>query len=133
MSHVVKVQTQYRDLPALVAALEAQFGKGNVEQHVQPVPVAGWMGQSNSSVGHVVVRRTTTQLVNLHADLGFLRSASGQYEAIVDDCDKALLEPLKQCYAVSLATSKAKAQGYTVKQEASTDGKVRLVLSKWGG
>ena len=130
MSHVVKVQTQYRDLPALVAALEAQFGKGNVEQHVQPVPVAGWMGAKNESVGHIVVRQSAAG--NLHADLGFLRSASGQYEAIVDDYDKVLLGPLKQRYAVSLATNKAKAQGYTVKQEAGTDGKVRLVLSKWG-
>ena len=131
MSHVVKVQTQYRDLPALVAALEAQFGKGNVEQHVQPVSVAGWMGTKNESVGHIVVRQSAAG--NLHADIGFLRSASGQYEAIVDDYDKALLEPLKQRYAVSLATSKAKAQGYTVKQETVDGGKVRLVLSKWGG
>jgi hypothetical protein len=132
MSHVARVQTQYRDQAALVAALEAQFSKGSVEVHALPVAVAGWMGQKNDSVGHVVVRQYKEgRLGHLHADLGFLRGASGEYTAIVDDYDVASLAPLKQRYAVSLATSKAKAQGYTVKQEAGADGRVKLTLSKW--
>ena len=131
MSHVVKVQTQYKDQAALVAALEATFGAGAVEVHTAPVPVAGWMGQRTDSVGNVVVRMANAR--GAHADIGFLRTPAGEYTAIVDDYDRALLEPLKQRYAVGLATAKAKAQGYTVKQETVDGGKVRLVLSKWGG
>lgn len=131
MSHVAKVQTQYKDQAALFAALEATFGAGTVEVHTTPVPVAGWMGAKNESIGHVIVRQSASG--SLHADIGFLRTSSGEYTAIVDDYDKAKLEPLKQRYAVGLATAKAKAQGYSVKQEAGEGGKVRLVLSKWGG
>ena len=129
MSHVVKVQTQYKDQAALVAALEATFGAGVVEVHT--VPVAGWMGQHTDSVGNVVVRMANAR--GAHADIGFLRTSTGEYTAIVDDYDRAPIEPLKQRYAVGLATAKAKAQGYTVKQETVDGGKVRLVLSKWGG
>jgi len=85
MSHYTVIQTQVREVPALVAALQA-MGYKNVEVHEQAQPLYGYQGDRRPESAEVIIRR---QYVGGAAnDVGFKRQASGEFQAIISEFDR---------------------------------------------
>ncbi len=146
MSHVARVAVEVRDLEALKAAckqLGLEWREGQTKYAWYGVSVGDYplpVGFAKEDLGHC---EHAIHVPGAEYEVGVCRRRDGKpgFELLWDFYSPGGLtaqlgtngQKLVQGYAIAVATKAAKAQGYTVKQEAGTDGKVRLVLSKWGG
>lgn len=128
MSHYVEVKLQFKDQGALVEALEAVFSKGAVEVHAQPEAIDGYQGRKGEPC-HVIIRK---RIAGGLGDIGFRRDPDGTFSQFLDEYDRSIVKALPQRYAVVVATKQARLSGFAVKEEQAKDGRVKLVLSKWG-
>jgi len=131
MSHFTRVKTQFRDLDLVVKALEDLGYAGKVERHGSPVALEGWGGTKRR--GEVVVRKH--DLSPAYSDLGFERQSNGDV-AMWADSDFVSRNPrfatsLTQRYAYHATLSSLTGQGFSVAEETSERGEIRLVLRRF--
>lgn len=136
MSHFTVVQTQLVDQDALVTAL-ADLGFSRVERHETPQALFGYEGDRRAESAEVIIRRE--HVGPSSNDIGFKRLASGHYQAIISEYDRAesygqdWLDQLTQRYAYHVVVDRMKAQGFKlVTQESRQDGQLKLTLQRWG-
>ncbi len=126
-------QTQFRELPLLLKALE-EMGFGTVEVYETPHDLIDFQGRKTHYVdatgdkAEVIVRRK--YLRGMANDMGFRKTANGTYEAIISAYDshtysKAWLGKLSAAYArhgliVKMASKGFKYAGNGVKQGTKT-------------
>lgn len=143
MSHVASIAVEVKDLNALKAVcqrlgLEWREGQTTYAWYGQsvgdyPTPA----GFTVTDLGHC---EHAIHVPGASYEVGVCRRRDGKpgYVLLWDFYASGGLEAqlgkngqkLVQGYAVSVATAKAKLQGYAVKEETK-DGKVHLTLSKW--
>ena len=110
MSHVTKVETEFRDGQALETALKQVFG--GCESNATMI---AYYSSQNQHVD-LVVRKATARnvLESSMADIGF-KKVGDRYELIADEMQMPYmakaLDRLKQRYAVGVASKAAQATG----------------------
>lgn len=147
MSHFTRLEVSFQqsEEASLIASLEALFGAGSVEVHDEPTGLFGYEGNDRSLLpetdpnhapkAHLVVRRS--HLGPACNDLGFRRTESGGYEAIVSSYDRLVIfrperqGQLLQTYTLSVAERQLRHKGYTVRRETADNGTVRIIATKW--
>jgi hypothetical protein len=136
MSEYAVIQTQFRDLGVLAAALaDAGFPPAAIEWHEEPVPLRGPTIEVPGSA-HLVIRgRHVGPGAN---DLGFVRGPDGVFRALVGvmeqrtrgwhgPYDQAWLGRLAAAYAVRQLAAQYQAKGWRVTISRQADGVVELV------
>lgn len=132
MSHFTQCQTEIRDLPCLVQALEAEGFKPEV--HETPQTLYGYHGDPRPQKAEVIVRRK--QIGSASNDLGFVKNAGGTFDAIISDYDRsrfndAWLKRLTQQYGLAKAEKTAIERGYRVLEKTvNKQGEPQLVLQR---
>lgn len=147
MSHFAEMQVNFeqRHEAELIAALESQFGKGNVEVHIMPVGLEGFQGDDRSKLRqtskdyappcHIIVRRR--HVGSAANDIGFRRLETGGYAAYVSDFDKTRnynqqrQGKVLQEYTLLTSEKTLKTMGYSTTRQQLEDGTVRLIGSTW--
>ncbi len=129
----------------MVEALEAAYGKGNVEVHDTPTNLYGYTGDRRQDVAHLIVRRD--HVGQASNDLGiFIDPATGVGKVIISEydrrcgqggkVDRALAKVKtesglrRQEEARAAISAKAARIGYKVRESRTPAGEVRLVLVK---
>ena len=138
MSHYTVVQTEIREVPALLSALRA-MGYAHVEFHEEPQPLYGYQGDQRPETAEVIIRR---QHVGTAAnDIGFKRQPSGEFEAIISEydrgrhCPASWLQKLAYEYGYSLIRDQMRQEvedGRIVEQETLPDGTLAWTVSERG-
>jgi hypothetical protein len=147
MSHFTELAVQYtqKNESCLVAALEEQFGKGNVEVHEDGAALFGYQGDNRATKSktdanyappcHIVIRRK--HVGSASNDVGYRRTEDGKYVAYISDYDKgynfgtAKQQVITQDYTVRVSEKQMKSQGYTVTRQKNKDGTIKLMCSKY--
>lgn len=147
MSHFSSVECSYlqENEEHLIAALEEQFGKGNVEVHEKGAALYGYQGDNRAELKtsdanyappcHIIIRRKNVGSAS--NDVGFRRTSDGKYAAYISDYDKgstfskAKQNLVTQNYATGVTEKQLKKKGYTVKKEKQKDGTIKLYGSKY--
>lgn len=155
--HTVEVKYSEEHMDCLVAALEEQYGKGNIEVHKTPQTLYGYGRDARPQKANVIIRGTAHGdgmklpgvLVHKNVvggasnDVGFLFKSDGSCEAIVSEYDRGYTYTQKKqdetakLYAEKVVEKKAAARGWGVVKEAQADGTVKMTLTrqqkaKWG-
>lgn len=147
MSHFseIKVDFSQKYEKELVAALEEQFGKGNVEVHPNGAALFGYRGDNRSKADekspdyaplcNLIIRQGHVGASS--NDVGYRRTEDGRYVAYISDFDKGghyntqKQHKVAQHYAEKVSTKQLKAKGYTVKKELQKDGTIKLVATRY--
>lgn len=147
MSHFTEIQVDFlqKNEKHLVAALEEQFGKGNVEVHENGVGLMGYGGDDRSRLSRdnpnyaprcqIVIRRR--YVGSASNDVGYCRTEDGKYTAYISDYDKgyhynkAKQDKVLFEYTAKVSEAALKAKGYTYKRVAQKDGTVKIIASKY--
>lgn len=133
MSHFTQIELEIRDRDALVAAL-ADLGLTAAEVHDQPQHLYGYEGDVRPEKAEVIIRRE--HVGTLSNDIGFCKTGSGAYEAIVSEYDQAngygqdWRNRLLQRYGRHVAVAKLAKKGFRVVREEARDGKLHVVLRR---
>lgn len=134
MSHYTKIATQIVDPPALLKAL-ADMGYKNVEVHKSAQGLYGYLGDQRPEKAHIIIRRK--HISKDSNDIGFVRTESGAYQAIVSEYDQQLLgahwvATVCQKYAYHAVVEKLQEQGFNVDSQEvdKATNKIRLVLKR---
>lgn len=91
MSEYATINTEYRDVNALIAALlETQGGRtpwtaADIERHDKPAALVDYHGKVRPDAAHLIIRREKIGAAS--NDLGFVRTPTGTYQMIVSDFD----------------------------------------------
>jgi hypothetical protein len=134
MSHYSKIETQIVEVDSLLKAL-AEMGYGEVEVHDSPQRLYGYQGDMREEKANVIIRRkNVSQESN---DIGFRKTDSGPYEAVISEYDQELLgsewlNQVSQLYAEYAVVSKLSEQGFSVAEKRVDPAtlKVHLVLRR---
>ena len=136
MSHYTTIRTQIRERPILISALNA-MGFPQVEIHEQPQPLFGYQGDRRQETAEVIIRRQWVGATS--NDVGFTRTASGEFEAIISEfdrrsrCSEEWLQELNRRYAYDLIHDQAREQNLIVEEEQTLEnGDVVILLSERG-
>lgn len=133
MSHYTSIQLEIRDRDALVAAL-ADLGFAEVEVHERPRHLRGFEGDRRSQKAEVIIRRR--HLGDVSNDIGFRRTPSGTYDAIISEYDQEegygadWRNRLMQRYGRHVAVNRLQKKGFRVVREEARDGKLHLVMGR---
>lgn len=132
MSKYKIIQTQFRDRETLRAAL-ADLGIP-FEEHTAGAALYGYIGDERPERAHFIVRRQ--HISSSSNDLGIAwDAASKSYRAIVSEYDErqgygpALLNRIKQRYAVRETIKLAQAKGMSIVEQRDEHGVIRLKLA----
>lgn len=134
MSHFTRVRTKLRDADLLLKAL-AEVGYGTVEHHETPQTLYGYQGDARPERAEVIIRRR--HIGRVSNDIGFRRSESGDFEAIVSDYDRhrhgePWLKKVARSYGHLAALRYAEENGYEVaSDETEKNGQRKLVLRRY--
>jgi hypothetical protein len=147
MSHFSEVAVDFlsKNETCLVEALEAIYGKGNVEQSNEGLALYGYGGDDRSKLPrgnanyapkcNVVVRRK--HVGGASNDIGYYRTEDGKYKLCVSDYDSRgnfgtkKQNLVKQNYTASITKKQLKSQGYTVQMSKNKDGTLKISASKF--
>jgi uncharacterized protein DUF1257 len=131
MSHIAQVETEIRDLNALVAALE-EINPAWKEQVIVDTNGTTLHGYAEDRQANVVIR---TRSKGSFGDIGFLRTESGKYRLIVDDLDlqhmggKSWIDRLTRTYAKHVILDEAERSGQEVlSEETRADGSIKIMI-----
>jgi hypothetical protein len=135
VSAYITCKTQFKDRDSLVEALR-DLGYAEVEVHETPWTLIDYVGHARPEKAHVIVRR---RYVDIAAnDIGFVKQADGSYSAIISEYDRGSTfteekqNQLRVRYAYRQTVKVAQSKGYSVVSEKSADGKMKLVLRRFG-
>ncbi len=135
MSKYAEYSTNMTDPKYLVAALN-QMGFDQVECHAEPQTLYGWHGEARPEKANVIIRRQHTGIGSSN-DVGFVRTASGAFHAVLSEYDTGAkfndswLGKLRQGYAEIRTVAQARLKGYkflgkTVQADAEGRETVKL-------
>jgi hypothetical protein len=142
MSHFTEMEVSFdqKHEAQLIAALEEQFGKGNVEVHEKGAGLYGYQGDLRSKNAvtsanyapecHIIIRRKSVGSAS--NDVGYRRNENGKYNAYISDYDKGSnFNKEKQGtvlknYGVGVAEKNLKKQGWIVKKTQQKNGAILL-------
>lgn len=130
MSEYTTVELEINDPECLKTSL-TELGYV-FEEHETAQNLYGYQGDKRQQKAHIIIRRKNVG--SMSNDVGFLRKEDGSYELIISEFDssgskkqaKNLTQVLKQVYATHKIKKKAKALGYTIKSQKTTEGKVKI-------
>jgi hypothetical protein len=134
MSAYVTVQTVYKDVECLLAALREM---GYQPEHVPEGGrnLVGYHGDERPERAHVIIPRS--QLSSSANDVGWERQPDGSYAAHISQYDGRNTFParsqreLSQRYAKSKTIKMAKSKGYSVTEEKTDNGSIKLKLRRY--
>ena len=136
MSHFTAIQTQIRDVNALVKALEDIGFQDKLEIHETAQGLYGFQGDLRPETAEVIIRRQ--YLGAASNDIGFKKQEDGTYEAVISSYDRAYkytqqwVNELTQRYGYHVLMATAPAQGFTIEEEETLeDGTIRVVVARW--
>lgn len=146
MSHFTEMEVSYdqKNEKDLIASLEEQFGKGNVEVHEDGAALFGYQGDNRlqkpvsspdyAPACHLIIRRK--HIGSASNDIGYRRLENGKYAAYISDYDKGVFTKDKQNtvtqnYGVFVAERNLKKQGWIVKQSKLDNGTIRLTATSY--
>jgi hypothetical protein len=134
MSAYRVIQTEFRNLDSLVKALaDIGYAGDKVETAgtINTLSMYDWHSQLRPQTCAVRIHRV--YVGGAANDVGFAWNGS-TYEAIISDFDRhnafndLTMGKLKQSYAFHELSRQARAKGYTVQQEATPQGTIRMKL-----
>ena len=142
MSAYKKIETKFKNLKSLIAALDEIVGKDGYTVAVNPkantLAMYGYRDDKRPETAAINLPRKTVNRFSGGAsnDMGFYwDEASKSYGMIVSDFDSSksagLVNKIKQQYAFNELTRQAKMKGYMVSKEADQSGVLRLKLKKY--
>ena len=136
----MEVNADQKHEAEFIAALEEQFGEGNVEVHNEPKGLYGYQGDLRSKKPvhsadyapecHIIIRRKNVGSAS--NDVGYRRLENGKYAAYVSDYDKGSnfnqekQNKVAQNYGVAVTEKNLKKQGWIVQKNKLEDGTVRV-------
>jgi hypothetical protein len=147
MSHFTEIKVDFlqKNEKQLIAALEAQFGEGNVEVHEDGSPLYGYQGDDRSLKSknspdyappcHIIIRRN--HVGSAANDVGYRRTEDGKYVAYISEFDKKGNFDVKkqnfvmQEYTAKVTEKQLKSQGYSLKRVTEKDGTIKLYATKY--
>ena len=129
MSHYVDIETEIKDIKALVKALERMGFKGKVEVHNVATNLYGYQGDKRDQKAHVILRRQ--HVGSCSNDIGYERMANGCFKAIISEYDSTKYNEEWQnmvatYHNVEVAKAEAEAYGYTVTEDVDEEQRPRL-------
>jgi hypothetical protein len=134
MSAYRVIQTEFRNLDSLLKALnDIGYSKDKVETTGTSNSLSMYDWHSNLRPETCSVRIHRVYVDGAANDVGFSWNGS-TYEAIISDYDRhnAFSDPkmgkLKQQYAFHELSRQARSKGYTVQQESTPQGTIRMKL-----
>lgn len=139
MSEYADIKTQFKSLPALLAALQETGGwtREQIETHDTPQHLFGYMDDQREQTANVIIRRQNVGAAS--NDIGFSRGADGSYSAVISAYDggqeysrygKAWQGRLKQSYAYHAIRLQQQQRGRTVNR--TTDAQGRMIVTVGG-
>ena len=114
MSKYDSFTTTLAEEAPLIAALKAMGYP--IEVHAQAVPLFGYHGDERPERAHIIIRRQ--HLDSASNDIGFTRTANGQFTAILSEYDRSIgfdqkwLNRVHQRYKEERTLTMARKQGY---------------------
>ena len=147
MSHFTEIKVDFlqKNEKALIAALEAQFGEGNVEVHENGAALYGYQGDNRANKSknsadyappcHIIIRRK--HVGSASNDVGYQRTEDGKYVAYISDYDKGhhfnakKQNSVMQEYTAEVTEKQLKSQGYSMKRVTEKDGTIKLYATKY--
>lgn len=138
MSAYRVIQTEFRTLSSLIKAL-ADIGYNDrqlqVGSNTNDLEMYGYHGELRPET--CAVRIDRKHIGSASNDIGFAwNNETKTYQAIISDFDRGytwtpeVVGKLKQQYAFQELSRQAKAKGYTVQQEQTPAGTIRMKLVK---
>jgi hypothetical protein len=133
VSHYANIMLEIRDRDALIAAL-GDLGLVEVEVHDQPQHLLGYEGDVRPEQAEVIIRRQ--HVGPLANDIGFRKTESGSYEALVSEYDQRnghgheWRNRLMQRYGRHAAVTRLQKKGFRVVREEQRDGKLHLMMGR---
>lgn len=147
MSHFAELSVDFDQAheAELVAALEKQFGKGNVEVHEVPKDLhlyTGAVATRNSTAGfqadkcHLIIRKENQQKDRQYYttnDAGYRRTEDGKYKAFIDEAgfSKEKQGYVSQEYAALVSEKQLRSKGYVVQRQVTQDNRIQLTATKY--
>lgn len=134
MSRYCKVETEFKDGKALVAAL-METGKWTTEQievHNVPQHLFGYLGKQRKEKANIIIRRR--YIGDQSNDLGFVKNEDGNYVAIVSEYDsnrygKTWIGQLTGNYAFHKIRIEQEVYGRRISRERLPNGHQRVVVT----
>jgi hypothetical protein len=127
-----KIETQFKNELALIDALcEQGWTSAQIEIHQDAQNLFGYHGDVRKEKAHIIIRRK--HIGSASNDLGFVRNANGEYEAIISQYDRSRFNDswvakLKQSYAFHTIARQQSVRGRTVTRERLANGRQRVVV-----
>lgn len=136
MSMYVTVNVQFKDVPALQAALLdlCPQWKDHLRWRDTPEHLHGYHGDERQEVANLIIPRSA--IGSASNDLGFIRDENGQITAIISEYDQRSggygqpwIVSLKKYYAFRLVERQQKARGRTVRMaRCAASGRDQLIV-----
>jgi hypothetical protein len=122
-----------------LALADLGFAASKVEVHETAQPLYGYKGDRRPEKAEIIIRRK--YVGHLSNDLGFAFSKeTGAYEALISDYDRSRegyhqgwLAKLTQRHSYHLVMQQAELAGFTVVEQQTEQGEIRLVLAATSG
>ncbi len=133
MSHYTRLDTRIVSVEHLIAAL-ADMGFDHVEHHDVAEHLYGYEGDVREDRAEVIVRRAF--IGELSNDIGFRRTADGNFEAIISDYDRDTygrewLGRLTQRYAYRVARDVLRDQDFDLVEESmDQDRRIHMTVRR---
>ena len=134
MSLYVKVAIQFRDVPALCAALldlKSEWAE-HVKWSEETRPLFGYHGDERPEIANLIIPRSVVGSAS--NDIGFVRGEDGQITAIISQYDQNRygldwIVKLKEQYSFRLLERDQRSRGRTVRMERNPQtGRNRLII-----
>jgi hypothetical protein len=134
MSLYCEIKTQFKNRAALVAALveTGNWTKEQIELHDQPEHLFGVEGKARQERAHVIIRRQ--HVGGISNDIGFLKTETGEYEAIISSYDRGRyndkwLATLRGNYAFYVIEQQQRMRGRQVTRTKLANGRQRIAVN----
>jgi len=133
MSMYCLIKTQFQSQACLIQALieTGNWTREQIEVHEEPQNLYGYKGDVRPEKANIIIRKEHIGIAS--NDVGFHRTTTGEYEAIISSYDKGKLDQkwmgrLKGNYAVHRTTERQRAMGRTVTRRRLPDGQQELIV-----
>lgn len=133
MSQYCTIKTQFKNETALVVALmeTGNWERSQIEIHQEPQNLVGFQEDVRDDKAHIIIRRA--HVGRNSNDIGFRRTSTGEYEAIISEFDKSKYgeqwnKQLKGNYAFHILKQRQSARGRMVQRERLENGRQRVTI-----
>jgi len=135
LSHYNSLKTKIKNRDSLVKALcKMGFSQDQIEVHDEATNLYGYQGDMRKQKADVIIRKKYVgQASN---DLGFKKTKTGEYEAIISNYDRKRYNnkwqgKLEMHYGIEQSKKAFTANGWTYKETTNSQGKLQLIGQRW--